>query len=535
MAQAKEDNTRTGRTNPRKPRKYSINVHLYRLKTEADKGALSTSFSDSKGREYVPVYVNHLTANVHTTPWVEQLVGKRIFRDERKQAKTFYRLKNLLMTDDTFKAEVGYAEGYIACIKVNYTERVDNADDFKPQEEELANTENVSMYHRYIQIPLDPQYESFQEAIKVEHYVKNECRFNTLTDYYKDALMGEHKREKNKLTKEAILKIINKKDKDFKTKGASITDMVKVFEHFNLQVRIYDVFDTLIYKRDPIKRNHNIPALYAIVKNSHIYTVSDNLNMLRQMLPKISNFNISVKASSDYHLDEKEEPVECKMITCLDDIRKYTEHSEYTLVYNGYHLSHLFYLSKQAGYEPQVKFSAGCVSELNFKFKLKDKLIKYKVKTQNLVNNSIDGSICVRTEQIYNKMSKAMFNLNTALFKPTHKSYYNEIDVETFKGCRTIPPPGAINRHCYLCNPKTDKDDKYFYTPEVTTEIVVRKAYTSAFNRVAEIPVFTQFHIWKPYNNNTITDFHDLTLYLVKPTKKSSFFNKANTLVYGMF
>ena len=278
------------------------------------------------------------------------------------------------------------------------------------------------MYHRYIQTPLDPQYETFKEAIKVKHYVKNECWLNTLTDYYKDTLMGDKKREKNKLTKETILKIINKTEEDFKTQGASITDMAKVFEHFNLQVRIYDVFDTLIYKRDPIKRNHNIPALYVIAKNSHIYTVSDNVNMLRQMLPKSSNYDISVKASSDYHLNEKEEPVECKMITSLDDIRKFTEHSEYTLVYNGYDLSHLFYLSKQAGYEPQVRFSAGFVSELNFKFKIKDKVIKYKVKTQNLVNNSVDGSICVRTEQIYNKMSKAVFNFNTALFKATHKS-----------------------------------------------------------------------------------------------------------------
>ena len=94
-------------------------------------------------------------------------------------------------------------------------------------------------------------------------------------------------------------------------------------------------------------------------------------------------------------------------------------------------------------------------------------------------------------------MSKAMFIFNTALFKPTHKSYYNEVDVEIFKECRTIPPTGEINKHYYLYNPKTDKDDKYCYTPEVTTEIDVRKAYTSAFNKIAEIPVFPQFDIWK--------------------------------------
>ena len=89
MTQAKEDNKRTGRTNPRKTKTYSINVHLYRLKTEADKGVLSTSFRDSKGREYVPVYVSHLTANVHTTPRVEKVVGRRIFRDEKPIEKHF--------------------------------------------------------------------------------------------------------------------------------------------------------------------------------------------------------------------------------------------------------------------------------------------------------------------------------------------------------------------------------------------------------------------------------------------------------------
>ena len=74
---------------------------------------------------------------------------------------------------------------------------------------------------------------------------------------------------------------MNKTEKDFKTQAASMTNMTKVFEHFNLQVRIYDLFHTLVFKRDPTKRDHNIPALYAIVKNSHIYAVSDNLNMLR--------------------------------------------------------------------------------------------------------------------------------------------------------------------------------------------------------------------------------------------------------------
>ena len=57
-------------------------------------------------------------------------------------------------------------------LRIKYAERVDKADDFKPQEEELTNTVKVSMYHRYIQTPLDPRYEAFKEAIKVERTLR---------------------------------------------------------------------------------------------------------------------------------------------------------------------------------------------------------------------------------------------------------------------------------------------------------------------------------------------------------------------------
>ena len=116
------------------------------------------------------------------------------------------------------------------------------------------------------------------------------------------------------------------------------------------------------------------------------------------MLPRSSGYDISVKASPDYHLNEKDEPVQCKMIQSLNDIKKFNGEgenanakgeAEYTLIYDGYDLAKLFYESKEAGYEPQVKFSAAIVSELNFKFRITKNVIKYKVKTQNLVNNPL--------------------------------------------------------------------------------------------------------------------------------------------------
>ena len=98
-----------------------------------------------------------------------------------------------------------------------------------------------------------------------------------------------------------------------------------------------------------------------------------------------------------------------------------------------------------AGYETQVRFTGCIISELYFKFCIKKKSIRYRVKTQNLVTSSIDGTIEVRTKQIYNNMSKAMHEFNKALFNPLHKSFYNETDMQILKECRTIPPVGEIN------------------------------------------------------------------------------------------
>ena len=104
-----------------------------------------------------------------------------------------------------------------------------------------------------------------------------------------------------------MLTPIGKSEEDFKTSGASIKEMAKVFEHYRIQVRIYNAFERLIFQYDPPKRDHHIPTLHAIVKNNHIYTVTDNLNALRQMLPRNSGYDISLKAFPDYRRNEKDE------------------------------------------------------------------------------------------------------------------------------------------------------------------------------------------------------------------------------------
>ena len=179
-----------------------------------------------------------------------------------------------------------------------------------------------------------------------------------------------------------------------------------------------------------------------------------------------------------------------------------------------------------AGYEPQVRFSGGIVSDLYFKFYIKKKSIRYRMKIKNLVTGSIDRTIEVKPEQIYNNMSKATYEFNKALFNSLHKSYYNETDIQILKECRTIPPVGELDKFYRVFNPKTEKYDKYGLLRETTTEIDVRKAYTHAFNQITEIPVFNQFDIWKQfsYTAHDYSKFHELTLFLVKPKEQALLF-----------
>ena len=70
-----------------------------------------------------------------------------------------------------------YMANYIDCSH-NSVERVGGMPGYDPEREDLANTANVSMVHRYIQTPLDREIENFQEARQVKHYSENECWFD---------------------------------------------------------------------------------------------------------------------------------------------------------------------------------------------------------------------------------------------------------------------------------------------------------------------------------------------------------------------
>ena len=73
-------------------------------------------------------------------------------------------------------------------------------------------------------------------------------------------------------------------------------------------------------------------SFYALVKGDHIYTINRNLQQMKANMGIGKEQEIRLKASTDYYLDKRDEHVECHMIYGIDDLLKYTEKNEYTMV-----------------------------------------------------------------------------------------------------------------------------------------------------------------------------------------------------------
>ena len=175
----------------------------------------------------------------------------------------FRALKELLKEDEEFKGFIEWLEGMgygnsFDAIKITNVEVIDKAGKkIDVKNENLRDTTNVSIFHRYVNTPVALQAETIGEAIKKGHHVENECWINSLLDFYSDTLMNE--KRKNRLTREKVIEIIGRDD--IKVKGITINEMEPVFKEFRISVRIYDYFNRLIYSFNPEVRHHHLKNL----------------------------------------------------------------------------------------------------------------------------------------------------------------------------------------------------------------------------------------------------------------------------------
>ena len=58
--------------------------------------------------------------------------------------------------------------------------------------------------------------------------------------------------------------------------------MGKVYQQRKIPARIFDSVNNMIYKHEPEHNKRRIKPFYAIVKNSHIYTMNNNVKSIEQ-------------------------------------------------------------------------------------------------------------------------------------------------------------------------------------------------------------------------------------------------------------
>ena len=155
------------------------------------------------------------------------------------------------------------------------------------------------------------------------------------------------------------------------------------------------------------------------------------------------------------------------MFDNVDELLKMTDKEEYLLIHSDNDLVKVFHQLNEAGYKPHINYQAGRITNILCKFyykKLK-KYIKYNTVSHCLSQERIDEDVLTGNEEVYNTITTTMFNLQKELFKEKNLSFYNEVDIQILKECKTIVPVG-----------KSDKD----VAVKKIKEIDMNKAFTHA-------------------------------------------------------
>ena len=405
-------------------------------------------------------------------------------------------------------------EGYVVGVLIlNYKIEDKPVEVYDPATTRLRNATKQSINYKYIHTELDLTKDTFQEAIKNNNYVKDECWINTLYDIYKDTLLSPNK-QRYRITRDVILSTINKTEENIKD-GLTIEEVLPFFVKYKLRLRVFDMMYKLIFRYDPPTFNRHIPPLYCMITGDHVYTLNHNLKVLEQKINEEGlDKEFYIKVSSNYRVDERDD-IKYFMIEDTNDISKYLnlDDDKIYFIHKDDDLLYLLFKFIEEGYHPRIKLECGRLTWIFLV--LNDKQIY--IKTQMLITSSIDGKIELDDVDTYNKMLSINNKFNNNLFKKSHKSFYTKLDIDILDEYRTAANVGMLNEVVDSIN---------------MIELDISKAFTSAFLKIKTIPIFNEFDQFIPYDNSNIEDYN---LYVVQPSVNDLFLNKTYNLCYGLF
>ena len=90
----------------------------------------------------------------------------------------------ILRTDPEFNDMAkGDMYQYINAIRIE-SANVAEGEAQPPENQNLRDATNISIYNKYIETEIDPSYSTIKEALAKKHYTENECWINSLLDHY---------------------------------------------------------------------------------------------------------------------------------------------------------------------------------------------------------------------------------------------------------------------------------------------------------------------------------------------------------------
>ena len=250
-----------------KRKSYSVEYMLYSTEVigEIKRG------KKINGLIYYPMFSKGQSriANLKVDAFIETLVKRTITKQFEKPL--FRKVMMFLKTDLQLRDMMPDMIDYIDAIQIlKVIEVDDDGKDYDIEDEGLKDTTNISIYNFYHQTVIDTEKETLKEAIQNNNYRDNECWINHLLETYEGTELTREKRGSlaKTLSRKKILELLNTTEEDIHEYGISINAMKKVFQFFNLPVKLYNYQCQLIFQYFPSNytKGHSKRIFYSIKK-----------------------------------------------------------------------------------------------------------------------------------------------------------------------------------------------------------------------------------------------------------------------------
>ncbi|MCV6607647.1 MAG: hypothetical protein OIF32_05500, partial [Campylobacterales bacterium] len=263
-----------------KRKSYSVEYMLYSTEVigEIKRG------KKINGLAYYPMFSKGQSriANLKVDAFIETLVKRTITKQFEKPL--FRKVMMFLKTDLQLRDMMPDMIDYIDAIQIlKVIEVDDDGKDYDIEDEGLKDTTNISIYNFYHQTVIDTEKETLKEAIQNNNHKENECWINHLLETYEGTELTREKRGSlaKTLSRKKILELLNTTEEDIHEYGISINNMKKVFQFFNLPVKLYNYQCQLIFQYIPDGYKRNKKRIFtALLKNNHIYPINGNQDRL---------------------------------------------------------------------------------------------------------------------------------------------------------------------------------------------------------------------------------------------------------------